>query len=73
LSPGQAAVERGFFVNKQVEAENLDTFTVAAKHLICDHMHVIGGLMNVDIHNKQLHVSCSTDILLTLMIRKRDR
>jgi len=60
LSHGQAAVEHGFSVNKQVKAENSDTSTVAAKRLICDHMRVIGGLMNVDIHNKQLHVSCST-------------
>jgi len=60
LSHGQAAVERGFSVNKQVEAENLDTSTVAAKRLICDHMRAIGGLMNVDIHNKQLYVLCST-------------
>ena len=70
----QAAVERGFTVNEQVEAENLDTSTVAAKCLICDHMHAIGGLMNVDIHNKQLHVSVpqhGRDVLLTLMIRKR--
>ena len=70
----QAAVERGFTVNEQVEAENLDTSTVAAKCLICDHMCVIGGLMNVDIHNKQLHVSVpqhGRDVLLTLMIRKR--
>ena len=59
MSHGQAAVERGFCVNKQVEAENLYTSTVAAKHLIFDHMRAIGGLMNVDIH-KQLHVSCST-------------
>jgi len=60
LSHGQAAVERGFCVNKQVEAENSDTSTVAAKRLICDHMHAVGGLMNVDFHNSQLHVSCST-------------
>ena len=60
LSHGQAAVKCGVSVNKEVETENLDTSTVAAKRLICDHMRVIGGLMNVDIHNKQLHVSCST-------------
>ena len=60
MSHGQAAVECAFSVIKQVEAENLDTSTVAAKRLICDHMCVIGGLMNFDIHNKQLHVSCST-------------
>ena len=59
LSHGQAAVDRGFSVNKEVEAENLDTSTVAAKRLICDHVRAVGGLMNVDIHNKQLHVSCS--------------
>ena len=60
MSHGQAAVERGFSVNKQVEAEYLDTCTVAAKRLICDSIRAIGGLMNVDIYNKQLHVSSST-------------
>jgi len=60
LFHGQASVERGFSVNKEVEAENLDTSTVAAKRLICNHVRAIGGLMNIDIHNKQLHVSCST-------------
>jgi len=63
LFHGQASVERGFSVNKEVkevEAENFDTSTVAAKRLICNHMRAIGGLMNVDIHNKQHHISCST-------------
>jgi len=38
LSHGQASVERGFSVNKQMEIDNLTEDTFVAKCLICDHV-----------------------------------
>jgi len=56
LSHGQAAVERGFSVNKEVEVENMKHETVVAQRLICDYVRSVGGIQNVDI-NKQLLTS----------------
>jgi len=53
LSRGQASVERGFSVNKQVEIDNLTKDTFVAKRLICDHVIWVGGLKNIDIHQQQ--------------------
>jgi len=38
LSHGQAAVERGFSINKQAEEVHLQAETFVAKRIICDHM-----------------------------------
>ena len=56
LSHGQAAVERGFSVNKEVEVENMKHQTVIAQRLICDHIRSVGGIQNVDL-NKDLLLS----------------
>ena len=47
LSHGQAQVERGFSVNKEVMCVNMLERTVVAKRLICDHIESSGGLQNV--------------------------
>jgi hypothetical protein len=49
LSHGQATVERGFSVNKEVMLVNMHEKTVVAKRLICDHVASVGGLSNVSI------------------------
>jgi len=54
LSHGQATVERGFSVNRQTEAENLDEQTVVARRIICDHVQFVGGIDRVDVCSKQL-------------------
>lgn len=54
LSHGQASVERGFSVNKEVEVENLKMRSIVAQRLICDHVNSVGGVMNVDINPKLL-------------------
>jgi len=36
LSHGQATVERGFSINKQVDTENLSEESVVAERIICD-------------------------------------
>lgn len=60
LSHGQALVEHGFSVNKEMEVDNMSASTFVAKRLICDHIRTVGGILNVDIQNKQLQLSCAT-------------
>ena len=43
LSHGQASVERGFSVNKELEVENLANQSLVAQHLVCDHINAIGA------------------------------
>ena len=57
---GQASVECGFSVNKQVEMGNLTEDTFVAKCLICDHVISVGGLKNIDISNKALLLAASS-------------
>ena len=44
LSHGQASVERGFSVNKEIEIENLKEQSLVAQRLICDHVKAVDGL-----------------------------
>jgi len=57
---GQASVERGFSVNKQVEIDNLNEDTFVAERLICDHVTSVGGLKNIDTSNKALLLAASS-------------
>jgi len=56
LSHGQVTVERGFSINKEVESYNLQEDTFTARRPICDHVNDVGGILNVDVANKQLQV-----------------
>jgi len=47
LSHGQATVERGFSVNKEMEVENMTGSTFVAKRMVCGHIHSVGGINNV--------------------------
>lgn len=46
---GQADVERGFSINKEVEVENLKQNSIIAQRTICDYVNHVGGIMKVDI------------------------
>jgi hypothetical protein len=59
ISHGQATVERGFSINKQVETDNLIGSTFEAKHLVCDHTAAVGGICIIDVDNKQLLMLCA--------------
>jgi len=59
LSHGQATVERGFSVNKEVESYNLKEDTFSARRIICDHVNAVGGIFNVDVANRQLQLSAA--------------
>ena len=54
LSHGQADVERGFSVNKEVEVENQKERTLVARRIIVDHIRTAGGVMNVGITKEML-------------------
>jgi len=56
MSHGQATVERGFSVNKEVAVENLTERSFIAQRIIHDHIESVGGLANVEI-SKQLLTS----------------
>ena len=58
LSHGQASVERGFSVNKELEVENLANQSLVAQRLVCDHINAVGGILNVSI-TQPLLTSCS--------------
>lgn len=44
LSHGQASVERGFSVNKEVETDNMQEETMVAHWLVCDYVDLHGGV-----------------------------
>lgn len=42
LSHGQASVELGFSINKEIEVENLHEHSLVAQPIICDHLRAVG-------------------------------
>jgi len=59
LSRGQASVERGFSVNKELEVENLSNQSHVAQRLVCDHVKAVDGILNVPI-TQALLTSCAS-------------
>ncbi|CAH3031588.1 unnamed protein product [Pocillopora meandrina] len=57
MSHGQATVERGFSVNKEVAVENLSERSFIAQRIIHDHIESVGGLANVKISKQLLMAS----------------
>ena len=45
LSHGQASVERGFSVNKEIEVENLLKHSLVAQRTICDYVEAGSGVL----------------------------
>ena len=58
LSHGQASVERGFSINKEMMVENLKEHSLIAQQIIHDHVRFIGGLENVG-YTKELLLPAS--------------
>lgn len=59
LSHGQATVERGFSMNKQVSVHNIAEHTIVAHRLITDHVKKIGGLDKMEV-SKELILAASS-------------
>jgi len=47
LSHGQATVERGFSISKEVESYNVKEDTFRATRTICDHVNAVGGILTL--------------------------
>lgn len=58
LSHGQATVERGFSINKEVEVCNMNEDTIVSLRLICDYVRVCGGVVKVPL-TKELLNECA--------------
>ena len=58
LSHGQATVERGFSVDRQVDDDNLHADIFCCRRLICDTVAYYGGNSGMDTSNKALLLSC---------------
>lgn len=54
ISHGQACVERGFSVNKEVETINMSQKSLIAQRLICDYVSAKGGILKVPITKELL-------------------
>ncbi|KAK8767386.1 hypothetical protein V5799_005832 [Amblyomma americanum] len=55
---GQATVERGFSVNRQVCVENLKSLSYISQRVICDAIDKAGGILNIPV-TKELRTSVS--------------
>ena len=49
LSHGQASVERGFSVNKELVVENQSEQTQAARRIVKDHIIHVNGVPDVEV------------------------
>ena len=58
LSHGQASVERGFSINKEISVENMTAQTLISQRVIKDHLLNVGGVTKVSL-TKELLVSAS--------------
>lgn len=54
LLHGQATVERGFSINKEVETCNMQEATMVTQRLICEYVTVCGGVLKVPITKELL-------------------
>lgn len=59
LSHGQATVERGFSIKKEVEMCNMTEDTIVAQRLICNYVRMCGGVVKVPL-TKELLNECAT-------------
>lgn len=55
LSHGQATVERGFSINKEVEMCNMNEDTIVSQRLICDYVRMCGGVVKVPLTKELLN------------------
>lgn len=56
LGHGQASVEGGFSVNKQIAVENMAEFSYISQQVICEAVRTHGGLLHVPL-SKELKAS----------------
>lgn len=54
LSHGQASIERGFSVNKQMEEDNLSTCSLISLRAIYDYIKYVGGIQKIQVTKTML-------------------
>lgn len=59
LSHGQASVERGFSVNRQISVKNLKEISYVSQRIVCDAVNKAGGILKIAIA-KELRTSVSS-------------
>ena len=59
LSHGQATVERGFSVNREVVTDNQKQQNVIAQRIVCNHVERVGGIFKVELSHGLL-ASCAS-------------
>ena len=73
LSHGQATVERGFSVNKEVETCNLHDESLEALRLICDKVIGCGGIHKVPLTKELLAASARSQYRLYLDNKRKKK
>ncbi|GBM38266.1 hypothetical protein AVEN_199432-1, partial [Araneus ventricosus] len=58
LSHGQASVERGFSINKNIEVENLNEVSYVSQRIVYDNVKQSGGIHLINI-TKELRISAT--------------
>ena len=61
ISHGQASVERGFSVNKEVMVDNLSQRSLIAQRVIHDHVRTQGGILTINV-SKELLLSAGSAV-----------
>ncbi|GBN14812.1 hypothetical protein AVEN_115745-1 [Araneus ventricosus] len=59
LSHGEASVERGFSINKNIEVENLNRGSYGSQRIVYDHVKQSGGIHLINI-TKELRISATS-------------
>ena len=59
ISHGQASVEGGFSVNKNIEVQNVGDNSYIAQPIVCDSVEHVGGIMNIVI-TKEMKIAASS-------------
>ncbi|KAG7236108.1 hypothetical protein INR49_001390 [Caranx melampygus] len=68
LSHGQATVERGFSINKEVETCNLHDESLEALRIVCDKVMVCGGVLKVPLREELLASAASASVTIVHLL-----
>mgnify|MGYP001602198842 CR=1 FL=1 len=58
LSHGQASVERGFSINREISVPNLQERSFVAQRIVVDHILSVGGVLEVNLDKKLISSVC---------------
>ena len=67
LSHGQASVEWGFSVNKEIEVENLPEHSLVVQRTICDYVEVVSGVLRLAERDHEPKAPVSIKLLVAVI------